>query len=65
MAKQQGHGMKAGPETQGKNEIPNARLARSTGVSKVFAILYQSELGQKVAKEVIVFTRNALAVNSH
>lgn len=57
--------MKAGPETQGKNETPNETLARSTGVSKVFAILYQSELGQKVTREAIVFTRNTWAVNSH
>lgn len=40
------------------------KLARSTLVSKVFTILYQSELGQKVASELIIFTRNTLAGNS-
>lgn len=40
------------------------KLARSTLVSKVFTILYQSELGQKVASEFIIFTRNTLEGNS-
>lgn len=40
------------------------KLARSIWVSKVFTILYQSELGQKVTSELIIF-RNTLAVNSH
>lgn len=62
MAEQQGHGMKAGPETRGKNETPNENLARSTGVSKVFAIWCQSELGVKVTSELIILTRNTLLI---
>lgn len=56
MTEQRGHGMKAGPETRGENEIPNEKLARSTRVSKVFAILCQSELGLKVTSELIILT---------
>lgn len=62
MAEQQGHGMKAGPETRRKNETPNENLARSTWVSKFFAILYQSELGVKVTRELIIITRNTLLI---
>lgn len=62
MAEQQGHGMKAGPETRGKNERPNEKLARSTWLSKVFAILCQSELGVKVTSKMIILTRNTLLI---
>lgn len=62
MAEQQGHGMKAGLEKRGKNETPNEKLARSSWVSKVFAILCQSELGVKVTSKLIILSRNTLLI---